>query len=265
MKVHFLTIVLDGMPWLPAQFAMMNRLGVDWHWHIVEGVAKPTNCTSWCQSIIPRLSIDGTTEFVDSLKSHPRVSVFQKPLWDGKIEMVNAPLFDAKGDGLLWQIDSDEIWTEQQVEKVVSMFKDNPHKMHAQFMCRYFVGPNIITTTSGCYGNRFEYEWYRVWRWTHGRKFTRHEPPMMGGEFNESNKFSVFDTHAAGLVFDHYAYVTAEQVAFKEEYYGYKGAIEAWRALQQNEKWPVSLRQFLPWVKDQAEADLLWKQPSSKK
>ena len=62
-------------------------------------------------------------------------------------------------------------------------------------------------------------------------------------------------------MFEHYAYATGAQVRFKERYYGYRGAVDAWRRLQQQQQQPQSptlpcrLREFLPWVSDDTMAD----------
>ena len=254
--LHFITIVLDGMPWLPVQLTMLNALSLDWRWHIVEGVAANKHCTQWCEKIDPRYSLDGTTEFIDSLAHHKRVRVYRKLEWDGKIEMVNEPLFNATGTGLVWQMDSDEIWQPWQIEQMVGMFEADQSRTHAQFECRYFFGPDIVITSPNTYGNRFDFEWFRVWRWRHGQRFITHEPPIMSGAVGKA--FSVDETTRAGLVFDHYAYATEEQVRFKETYYGYKGAVRAWQRLQENDRWPVKLAEFIPWVKDDAAVNKLY-------
>jgi hypothetical protein len=220
-------------------------------------VASNTHCTKWCKEIDPRYSVDGTTEFLDQALTHERVRLYRKLGWDGKIEMVNEPLHHAKEPGLVWEVDSDEMWQPWQIEKMAAMFQADPSRTHAQFKCRYFFGPDIIITSENTYGNHFDYEWFRVWRWRPGQLFLSHEPPQMGGSDNKP--FTVAETSGEGLVFDHYAYATEEQVAFKERYYGYAGAVAAWRRLQGNKTWPVQLRDYIPWIKDNATADKLWK------
>jgi glycosyltransferase involved in cell wall biosynthesis len=53
----------------------------------------------------------------------------------------------------------------------------------------------------------------------------------------------------AGAVFHHFAYVTEEQLSFKERYYGYKGAVAQWRALQAHQGSDL-LKKFFGWVTD---------------
>jgi hypothetical protein len=71
------------------------------------------------------------------------------------------------------------------------------------------------------------------------------------------------ETEAMGAVFQHYAYVTEEQAQFKESYYGYAGAVAAWRDLQCH-KGTGFLGEYLDWVRDYTifdDADLLGIQP----
>jgi hypothetical protein len=48
-------------------------------------------------------------------------------------------------------------------------------------------------------------------------------------------------------------------VEFKENFYGYDGALAKWRMLQQNNRYPCMLRDFLPWVKDNTTVDRIIK------
>jgi len=46
------------------------------------------------------------------------ITVYRKPrdvFWDGKREMVNAPLANINEECLLWQVDADELWTVEQI------------------------------------------------------------------------------------------------------------------------------------------------------
>jgi hypothetical protein len=73
-------------------------------------------------------------------------------------------------------------------------------------------------------------------------------------------------TEHHGCVFDHFAYATEAQVRFKQRYYAgpgnplghlYANAVEGWHRLQQNDKWPVKLKDYIPWVDDRAQATRL--------
>ena len=263
--IHFFTIVLNGMPFLTHHIEEMRKLRVPWHWHIVEGLAELKHDTAWSVPSgghIPAgfdkngLSIDGTTEYLNALaKLHPdHVSVYRNPQgarWQGKIEMVNAPLAAITAAGLLWQLDSDELWTASALEGMHQLFARNPERTAAYVHCDYFVGPSKYVSSMNTWATGAN-DWARVWRYSPGMKWGAHEPPVLldSAQKNVAAKtpFTRDETRAAGLSFQHYSYVTPEQVKFKEAYYGYSGALERWQALQ-NAKGALDPAQYLHWAK----------------
>lgn len=230
----------------------------------MEGVADPVKCTRWCAHQSPRLSNDGTTEYLEAVRSFDnRVTHLKSHSWPGKISMVNAPLVAASktnstDEFLLWQMDADEHFTAEQIVDCWLMFQNDPskHKKNAAFFwCRYFVGSDKIITTRNCFGNNPSFEWLRVWRIKPGMLFRTHEPPVIEGL--KLNPFTHSETEARGLVFDHYAYATRAQVAFKETYYAgannpnarhYKGLVERWEKFQNQQVWPRPLRELFPFA-----------------
>lgn len=255
LPLRIFTIVLDGMPFLPWHLNVFNRLKIDWQWLIVEGAAENSGSTSWCQRQQPRLSRDGTTEFLAGLKSHPRIKVWQRQWWaGGKDVMVQTALDSITEKCVLMQIDADEIWESDQLATIVDAFED-AQVGAMRFDCLYHVGPNIRTTGVNSYGAN-KGEWLRAWRFRPGMKM-RHEPPTLHG--NEGLvTIENFDTLLLGLRFTHFAYCFEEQVRFKEQFYGYKNAVEHWQRLQRHPgPWPVKLKDYLPWVDADATADLI--------
>lgn len=255
MKLHILTLVLDGMPFIPYHLPMLQASHVDWHWHIVHGAAMNSGSTSWCQSQEARLSLDGTTEYLAMIKHHPRVTVYERPAWMSKDVMVNEPLRNISEECVLLQIDVDEMWQSHQLDKIVFHVGDMRSKL-ARFKCRYFLGMNIVSTSLDGFGNR-QSEWVRAWHFRPGDNFESHEPPQLSQQLKGVELDREF-TEDHGMVFDHYSYVFESQVAYKEQFYGYPNAVEHWRKLQANTKWPVTdLSKFLPWVGVGASADKL--------
>lgn len=261
MKIHFVTLALDAMPWITFHYPVFRQLPFPWEWSIIEGVAAPKSCTSWVKEIPGRLSGDGTTEYLDSIRDDPRIRIYRGTYWPGKCAMLNHALERIKEPCLLWQVDADEVWKPDAIERTVEMFTEDTSKNCAYFICRYFVGPDLIITTLDTFGNNRSYEWLRVWRFTPGMKFKSHEPPVLDGV---PKPFSHSDTFPKRLVFDHFSYATEAQVRFKQEYYAgpgnpvghlYKDLVVNWRRLQANDKWPVPLRDFFPFVKDGAMVD----------
>jgi FkbM family methyltransferase len=269
LPVHFFTIVLNGQPFINHHIEQLRQLPFAWHWHIIEGVAELNHDTAWSKAtggLVPPdlhrngLSIDGTTEYLNSLQEQfpKNITIYRPPagkFWDGKREMVNAPLANISKESLLWQIDADELWTASQIIRTRALFLAQPQKTAAFFYCHYFVGSQLVITSRDTYGNHTSYEWLRVWRYQPGDRWIAHEPPRLSrGETDVAslNPFRHAETESMGLVFQHYAYATEAQLQFKESYYGYAGALAQWCQLQQADTFPQRLASHFSWVKDDA-------------
>ena len=205
-----------------------------------------------------RTSHDGTNQFVQSLANHPRITVNSKPEWGGKTEMINAALTAFKKDGILLQMDSDELWTADQLRRLNAIFAANPEYNTVKVKMDYMLGPNVISTSTDGYGNRNN-EWVRAWRYSVGLWMECHEPPVFNG--NRGRVCGRDESEAILGPILHMAWVTPQQVAYKQRIYkgGYENAVDGWEKLQKNKEWPVEdLRTFLPWVGNGASADLLF-------
>jgi hypothetical protein len=254
VKLHIYTLALDELGFLNRQLAVFRQLKADWHWHIAEGVADSVLDTSWVARMPPRLSKDGTTEWLNTLIGDARISVYRKQLWNGKVEMINTALKTIKEPCVLMQVDADEFWTPDQIEKIVALLERGPYDC-AYFLCHYYVGHSIVTVGENCYGNR-PGEWLRAWRFEPGMVQAKHEPPVLQG--SQKHCMRREDTDALGLRFEHFAYTTRSRVEFKEKYYKYPNAAAQWDRLQANTQWPVRrLADFLPWVGEGVGADIL--------
>jgi glycosyltransferase involved in cell wall biosynthesis len=277
LPIHFFTLVLNGEPFIRYHEQVLSQLSVAWHWHIVEGVATLSHDTAWSVASGGHIatmvhdrgrSNDGTSEYLDDLvrRMPERVTLYRKPLdgfWDGKREMCNAPLADIKKECLLWQIDADELWTAQQISAVHRLFVGDPKRTAALFWCDYFVGPEKVISTRYNYAQNPAQEWRRVWHFKPGDIWIAHEPPILKRRkrtpfsllnFRARKPFTQDETEAVGAVFQHCAYVTEAQLRFKETYYGYVGALQKWRALQDH-RGSGFLRDYFPWVTDECMFD----------
>jgi len=56
--------------------------------------------------------------------------------------------------------------------------------------------------------------------------------PNVNGGMWQVNPFLHEETEQLGLIFQHFAYVTPQQLRFKEQYYGYTNAASQWMELQ---------------------------------
>jgi glycosyltransferase involved in cell wall biosynthesis/ADP-heptose:LPS heptosyltransferase len=275
--IHFFTIVLNGEPFIRHHIEVFRKLPFQWHWHIIEGVADLKHDTSWSLQFGAHitgdihkngLSNDGTTEYLDELAAQfpENVAIYRKGngvFWDGKLEMVNAPLINIREECLLYQVDADELWTVEQLCACHSMFMQRSEKTAAYYYSHYFVGENLVITTRDTYGNYSSYEWLRTWRYKPGDRWTAHEPPRLfrqleNNQWVDIGKMDPFmhsETEQRGLVFQHYAYATETQVYFKERYFGYKDAVKQWKQLQEQTAFPVFLKDYFNWVKDNAQVN----------
>lgn len=255
MKKIAFSIVLNGMKFLPRQMEILPKMFDKWY--IIEGPVKPVNCTSWCKNIPPHylnnvnMSSDGTYEYLNTINNN-NIEIIRSPIvngkhtyWNGKVEMCNS-FMDKLENVILMQIDMDEFWGEKTLNQIFDWSK-NIGKCVAQFKCNFFVGENLVTYGSNCYGD-MPYEWNRLWVIEEKTSWKTHEPPKLNME-----NYMIYPkqmTFNAGWGFRHYAYVYEEQVKFKEEYYGYKGATDGWKRLQKETTFPVYLKNYFPWVKD---------------
>lgn len=258
MKLHIITIVLDGFPFVTWHYPILRQLKLDWHWWVVEGVAMPEGCTNWCVELDPRLSNDGTSDYLHRIAAFDsRVSYMPRPWWHGKVGMFNEALAQITDDRyILMQIDSDEIWTAEQIDTIHGLLRwTEAHANCCWFKCRYFVGPDLVITSKEGFGNHAAYEWKRAWRVEAGARFKTHEPPCLEG-FAEK-PWTQEQTSRMGLTFEHFAYSTREQMAFKQAYYAgqrnpnrhlYARTVEGWEALQKATMPVNDLSRYLPWV-----------------
>lgn len=269
LPVHFLTIVLNGEPFIRYHINVLCKLPFRWHWHIVEGVAELKHDTAWALdyggAVMDRfhdngLSNDGTSAYLDRLQAlfPDNVTIYRPQtgrLWDGKKAMVNAPLPNIREDCLLWQLDVDEFWTQEQLQHGRRLFLDNPDRTAAWYFCHFFVGPDLIVADDENASHRLNANWLRTWRFSPGCSWEAHEPPRLVRTLPDGNTVDLGSMHPffcdesrqAGLVFQHKAYVLPGQLKFKEQYYGYRGATMNWLLLQKQTAMPVKLKEFFPW------------------
>ena len=246
MRIGF-TIILNGIHHLKHNDYYNTLIKNLDHWIIVEGVALPTGSTSWCKELPADmhknfLSNDGTTEFLDKLKTENLNVHVVRPVgkpWNNKDQQVNMAIDVAKslykeGKGyMLWQIDIDEQWTLEQMVEAENHLNQHNGKTGC-FYCNYYVGPRQMAF--GQWGEGKQEPYRRLWNWK-GEDFETHEPPKLKGK------------NGPGLLltqrFNHFAYYYPQDVKFKEKYYGgYEGLYQRWLNVQDNRD-VISVKELL--------------------
>ena len=252
MRLDVLTCVCNGQPFIRHHLPMLEALKSPWHWHVFEAISRNLFRPETIAPDMHRngLSVDGTTEYItDHLMGHPNVTVYRPGVVgrDWRDMYLTARfqhmLSKVTEPTLALEIDVDEFYTTTQIETLARMFDEQPTKTAAWVRCRLFVGPKLMLPRSDWGpGGRYKpqrYEWKRAWRHRPGIVYAQHDPPVVldenGADQFETNPFLHDETEAAGLVFNHYAYVTEAQVAFKERRYAFHGAVQDWRRLQKAE------------------------------
>jgi ADP-heptose:LPS heptosyltransferase len=275
MKIEFFTIVYNGQPWIRGQAEFFRRLeGVDWWWHVVEGLAEHVEDTAWCKQAGGRiadfkrrnsnLSTDGTKEFLEGLKKEfgERISLYRPPgaePWPGKKAMIDCFLPQLEDGCLLWQLDVDEFWAPDQVRQIAAEFKKRPELTAGWFDCDYFFGWDRCSSRPGVFGNFREYEWLRVWRYQKGDSWGSHEPPRLNRNSESGNRKEDVgrinpllqkETRARGWKFQHYALTDRAQMEFKEIYYGHRGLIAGLEQLGKASRSEPLVRSLFPHIQD---------------
>ena len=182
--------------------------------------------------------------------------------WRDKTEMCNAVAHAIDYPCTMVQVDADEMWDAGQLETIPALLASHARNSNepscAYFHCHFFLAPDLVTTSLGEYSHR-SFEWLRAWQFRPGMQWIAHAPPTLAwrdvarGEWKALHGEACVgheDTAAAGLAFSHHAYVTEEQVRFKEKFYGYDGALAQWRALSRSTERPVCVSKYLRWVSD---------------
>jgi hypothetical protein len=254
VKLHIITIVKNGQPWIERHLPIFEATGLDWTWHISEGTADNILDTSWCSKIEPGLSTDGTSAYLDSISRHPRVRLYRKDLWAGKLAMIQASRHLIDNDCVVFTVDVDEEWRPEDIVKMVRLFEKKHQVMSARFWCTFMLGPNIKAVAQDAWSNR-KHEWHRMWRGRRNAQWQSHEAPIY--DHNRGLIMDRNETKALGISFLHHAYELRSQLEFKEKFYRYPGAVAQWESLQKNTKWPLAnLSDYLSWVGPGVGADL---------
>jgi hypothetical protein len=253
MKKVAFTICLNGMPFIMRQAQIIPEIFDKWY--IIEGYSLPVKDTDWCKHINideftnNGLSNDGTTEFLDKIKSD-KIEIIRKPIgefWQGKTEMCNSFMNDLE-NCVLMQFDMDEIWNPDVLRDVLSYAENNDDFDSMLFRCNYYVGHDLVITDTNCFGNK-DFEWQRLWKIRNKTKWLSHEPPSIEATTNVILKH---ETEKRGWIFDHFAYLLTKQIQFKEKYYGYEGATRAWQIMQKCPDRRFNIKRYFTWLTDDA-------------
>jgi len=194
-----------------------------------------------------------TDKTIDIIKNFPdpknKIQLIQGT-WNGKDHMcdIQSPYF--VGD-FVWHVDSDEIYTQFDMEKVVKYLNDNSNCYSMAFKLKSFYG-GFDRYISGFEEN---FEVHRIQRIIPGKsKWVTHRPPTMlwpptGKTCKEMGHIDFNTTDSWRIRIYHYSHVFPKQIKAKMEYYYQRDP----RGIIPN-YWD---NLYIPWIKAKTEEEKL--------
>ena len=217
MKISYITIVLNGMPFLP--YCLEAMLSFAHEIIVVEGAVP--NCMFAANE--DGSSKDGTVEFLQEFSSGKSNVKIIRGKWPGKCEMQNEALKYTTGD-YVWLVDSDEFYRKTDISKIIRMLDENNTISQINFIpSNFWKGFDYIFDCPEFH--TFPYHYRRLFKNKQGAKFCTHRPPTMvweerGISTEQMNLVSAEVIRDLGISLLHYSYVLPKQVWQKNEFYG---------------------------------------------
>jgi hypothetical protein len=167
-----------------------------------------------------RLSIDGTTAFLDSINGD-KIKVIRKKqgFYKSKMEMQNEALKIVSGN-YVWLLDCDEFYLDEDIEKTFWMINEfNPQKIGFRIK-NFFKGCRYIIDSLEEYGPFYysNYAW-RIFKFQKGLKFISHRPPTLNSVFDNVILYPNVMKKRFGIEMFHFGYIYDEQVLSKISFY----------------------------------------------
>jgi len=211
MKISFIMIVLNGMPFVEAVLESIYDMAYEIV--IVEGaVAK---CMFAANS--DGSSNDGTIEFIKGYPDPGNKIKLIQGIWPEKCEMQNKALGIATGD-YIWLVDSDEVYKKEDITTIIRMLDDDPTITQVNFSTFHFwkgfdhiLSSKILKKTPG---------FFRLFKLEKPCFFTTHRPPTLFLKQRQkcTNTIHLVDNitlEQKGIYLYHYSYVLEKQVKQK--------------------------------------------------
>ncbi len=225
-KLSFVIIVLNGMPFL--EFAVRAIYDIAHEIIIVEGTVE--NCKFAANP--DGSSKDGTLGFINCYPDFAKKIRLIKGIWPEKLDMQNKALEYVTGD-YVWLVDSDEVYTEDALNKVKHLIFKNSSITQINFIPDNFWKGFDYIFVSPVFSQQ-EAHYRRVFKFIKGARFTTHRPPtlFLPGENVSTEQMNLIDgnqTREMGIIPFHYSYVLESQVKQKIELYQRYGWGNMWK------------------------------------
>lgn len=226
-RISFGIIVLNGEPFtrynLRALYPFAHQIIV------VEGAAPGAAGIATSDGHSRDSTLESIRDFQDQEDPEKKLILvtaedegYSDGFWPGeKDQMSQAYARRATGD-YLWQVDVDEFYHPQAIERLVDYLKNNPETTAATFkMITFWGGFDYIT--DGWYLRRGEDCYHRLFKWGPGYQYATHRPPTVLDEHGRDLRtrcwLKASDTSKLGIFLQHYSLVFPKQVREKIDYY----------------------------------------------
>ncbi len=213
MKMSFVIIVLNGMPFLKA--ALESIYESAYEIIIIEGAIKKSSFSATKDGH----SIDNTLQFIKDYRDNERkIKLISPGFWGDKCSMQNAGLKEVTGN-YIWLVDSDEVYKKNDICKIIQMLKDDLSITQINVpMLHFWKGYEYIISSVILQSKRVA----RIFKFTKGNYFSTHRPPTLvtkgKSKIIEDPKIYCY----------HYSYVLSSQVKQKITLYKLFGWEKSW-------------------------------------
>lgn len=221
MKISFGLIVHNGEPFIKYQLESLYP-----HAHqiiIVEGAVEKFRHAATQDGH----SLDRTVEIIKSFPDpEGKIKLIQRnSFWPEKTEMSNAYMEACTGD-YIWQIDVDEFYKKEDMERVAEILLANPDIVRVDLKTiNFWKGFRaVMRGASYVYGAD---EFIRIYRFRPGYSYSTHRPPTVVDENGKEVRGRILSaselSEKSGVYIYHYSYVFPDSVKNKSAYYAKMG------------------------------------------
>lgn len=224
-KFSFIMIVLNGMPFV--EYALKSIYEFAHEIVIVEGAVE--NCKFAAN--FDGSSKDGTVEAIKNFSDPDNKIKFIQGFWPEKMEMQNKALEYITGD-YVWLIDSDEVYRNEDLEKVENLILKDPTITQINLIPdNFWKGFDYIFVSPRFFERENHYR--RIFSYKKGAKFISHRPPTLiwPDENKTTEQMKLIDGNSArdmGIRMFHYSYIYPNQVEQKINLYKNYGWDKNW-------------------------------------
>ena len=217
MKISFVMIVLNGMPFIEA--ALKSIYDFAHEIIIVEGTVE--KCIFAANQ--DGSSTDGTIKFIRSFPDPQNKIKLIQGKWPEKCEMQNKALDMCSGD-YIWLVDSDEVWRKKDIKEITCILKQDSTITQVNIsMVPFWKGFDYIMSSE-----RLKGIWTpRIFKLDKPCLFIEHRPPALLWKRIDktTEKIKLLNV---GILLCHYSYVLEKQVKQKIELYKRYGWDKIW-------------------------------------